>query len=243
MGAWLTALERFGTMTVAEVFEPAIELPANGFRVHSVLNTSLNDPTTIEGLHKWPSLAEVFMRDGKPLAIGELCVQPDLARTLEKLVAAAAGAPTREAGIAAARDRFYRGDIARAMIDFSESEGGWLSMEDLDAFEAEVEPAFSTTYRGATVYACGPWCQGPAVLQTLNILEGYDMAGMELGSVDYCHVILESLKAAFADRDRYYGDPRFVDVPMEGLLSKAVRRRMARPHRYGQGDRRHAGAR
>jgi gamma-glutamyltranspeptidase/glutathione hydrolase len=213
MGAWLTALERFGTMTVAEVFEPAIELPANGFRVHSVLNTSLNDPTTIEGLHKWPSLAEVFMRDGKPLAIGELCVQPDLARTLEKLVAAAAGAPTREAGIAAARDRFYGGDIARAMIDFSESEGGWLSMEDLDAFEA-------TTYRSATVYACGPWCQGPAVLQTLNILEGYDMAGMELGSVDYYHVILEPLKA-FADRDRYYGDPRFVDVPMEGLLSKA----------------------
>jgi gamma-glutamyltranspeptidase/glutathione hydrolase len=113
MGAWLTALERFGTMTVAEVFEPAIELAANGFRVHSVLNTSLNDPTTMEGLHKWPSLAEVFMRDGKPLAIGELWVQPDLARTLEKLVAAAAGAPTGEAGIAAARDRFYRGDIAR----------------------------------------------------------------------------------------------------------------------------------
>jgi gamma-glutamyltranspeptidase / glutathione hydrolase len=213
MGAWLTALERFGTMTVAEVFEPAIELAMNGFRVHGVLNSSLNDPTTMEGLHKWPSLAEVFMRDGKPLAIGELCVQPDLARTLEKLVAAAAGAPTREAGIAAARDRFYGGDIARAMIDFSESEGGWLSMEDLDAFEA-------TTYRSATVYACGPWCQGPAVLQTLNILEGYDMAGMELGSVDYYHVILEPLKA-FADRDRYYGDPRFVDVPMEGLLSKA----------------------
>ena len=220
MGAWLTALERFGTMTVSEVFEPAIELATNGFRVHSVLSSSLNDPATMEGLMRWPSLAEVFMKDGRPLAVGTLCVQHDLARTLEKLVGAAAGAPSREAGIAAARDRFYRGDIGRAMVDFSDSEGGWLSMADLDAFEAEVEPAWSTSYRGATVYACGPWCQGPVVLQTLNILEGYDMAGMELGGVDYYHVILEALKAAFADRDRYYGDPRFVDVPMEGLLSK-----------------------
>jgi len=220
MGAWLTALERFGTMSVADVFEPAIELAGNGFRVHALLHSMLADPATMEGLRKWPSLGRIFLRDGEPLAIGEHLLQPELANTLGKLVDAGSGASSREDGIRQAYDRFYRGDIARAMVDFSDAEGGWLSMEDLDAFTPEVEPACSTTYRDATVYGCGPWCQGPVVLQALNILEGYDIAGMELGSVDYYHVVLEALKAAFADRDRYYGDPRFIDVPMQGLLSK-----------------------
>lgn len=221
MGAWLTALERFGSMPLAEVFAPAIELAANGFRVHSVMRESFADPAVIDELRSYRSNAAIFLdADGHPLALGDLCVQKDLARTLEKLVEAAAGAPSREAGIAAARDRFYRGDIARTMIEFSDAHGGWLSLEDLDAFEPEVERALCTEYQGYEVYACGPWCQGPVVLQSLNILEGYDLAGMGLASVDYYHVILESLKAAFADRDRYYGDPRFVDVPLDGLLSK-----------------------
>ncbi|WMT89374.1 gamma-glutamyltransferase family protein [Pelagibacterium sp. H642] len=220
MGAWLTALERFGTISVAEAFEPAIELAENGFRVHSLLHSMLSDPATLEGLRRWSSLGRTFMRDDKPLAIGESLVQPELAKTLKKLVEASSGASSREEGIARAYDRFYRGDIARAMVEFSDSEGGWLAMEDLDAFSAEVEPAYAITYRGATVYSCGPWCQGPVVLQALNILEGYDIAAMELGGVDYYHIIVEALKAAFADRDRYYGDPRFVDVPMQGLLSK-----------------------
>ncbi len=219
MGAWLTALERFGTISVAEAFEPAVELAENGFRVHPLLSSMLDDPGMRAGLHRWPSQAAVFMRDGRPIPIGENLVQADLARTLRKLVDAASGAASREDGIAAARERFYRGDIARAMVAFCQEEGGWLSMQDLASFTPEVEPALSVSYRGATIYGCGPWCQGPVVLQALNILDGYDLAAMEIAGVDHYHVILEALKAGFADRERYYGDPRFVDVPIEGLLS------------------------
>src|SRR5918992_820117 len=107
------------------------------------------------------------------------------------------------------------------MVRFSQQQGGWLTLEDLAEFHVAVEAPVKTTYRGYEVYACGPWCQGPVVLQTLNILEGYDRAGRDRFDAEVYHLILEALKAAFADRDRYYGDPRFVDVPIDGLLSKA----------------------
>lgn len=220
MGAWLTALERFGTMTFREVAEPATELAADGFAVHSVMHDTMAEPDAVAQLRRWPSNAEIFLDgNGNPLAVGERCVQTDLAATLTKLADAGTGA-NREQGIAAARDRFYRGDIAERMVRFARDNGGWLSTSDLAGFEPEVEEALTVNYRGYDVYGCGPWCQGPLVLQTLNILEGYDLAAIPLGSVDHYHVILEALKAGFADRDRYYGDPRFVDVPLDGLLSK-----------------------
>jgi gamma-glutamyltranspeptidase/glutathione hydrolase len=107
------------------------------------------------------------------------------------------------------------------MVRFSRQQGGWLTREDLAEFRVAVEEPVKTTYRGYEVYACGPWCQGPVVLQTLNILEGYDLAGRDRFDAEVYHLILEALKASFADRDRYYGDPRFADVPIDGLLSKA----------------------
>lgn len=221
MGAWLTALERFGTMSFREVAEPAIELAANGFPVHAVMHDTLSEPSAVANLRRWPSNAAIFLDGlGEPLPVGHQCVQADLATTLSKLADAEAGSTRREEGIAAARDRFYRGDIADAMVRFSRENGGWLSAADLAEFEPEVEEALSVNYRGVDVYGCGPWCQGPVVLQTLNILEGYDLGEIPLGGADYYHIILEALKAAFADRDRYYGDPRFVAVPTAGLLSK-----------------------
>ena len=153
--------------------------------------------------------------------LGARVVQKDLAHTLRLLVEAESGATSREAGIRAARDRFYTGDIAERMVRFTREQGGWLTMQDLAEFHVAVEEPVKTTYRGYEVYACGPWCQGPVVPQTLNILEQYDLASQDRFSAEVYHLILEALKASFADRDRYYGDPRFVDVPIDGLLSKA----------------------
>ena len=218
--AWLTALERHGTLTFAQVAEPAIDLAANGFPMHHVMRDTLLEEQALRAMREWPSTAAVFLRDGQPIPIGQRVVQAELANTLELLAEAERGASTRESGIRAARDRFYRGDIAESMVAFSREQGGWITLDDLAEFQVEVENPVRTTYRSYEVYACGPWCQGPVVPQTLNILEGYDLAGMDPAGAEAYHLILEALKAAFSDRDRYYGDPRFIDVPIDGLLSK-----------------------
>jgi gamma-glutamyltranspeptidase / glutathione hydrolase len=219
--AWLTALERHGTMTFADVAAPAIELAADGFPMHDVMLDILSTPSALEGMRQWPSTRGVFLPDGHPTPLGTRVVQKDLARTLRMLAEAECGAMSREAGIRAARDRFYTGDIAEQMVRFACEQGGWLTMQDLAEFHVAVEEPVKTSYRGYEVYACGPWCQGPVVPQTLNILEKYDLASKDRFSAEVYHLILEALKASFADRDRYYGDPRFVDVPIDGLLSKA----------------------
>lgn len=220
-GAWLTALERHGTMPLSDVAEAAIDLADNGFPMHSVMfDTFTDSPGTLSRMRSWPSTREVFLaRDGHPAGLGELVVQKDLAGTLRLLCEAERGAESRAAGIRAARNRFYTGDIAEAMVAFSAREGGWLTTEDLASFQVGTEAPVMTSYRGYDVFACGPWCQGPVVPMTLNILNGYDLARHEPASTGLYHLILEALKAAFADRDRYFTDPRFGDVPMDGLLS------------------------
>ena len=175
--AWLTALERHGTMAFADVAAPAIELADDGFPMHDVMLDILSTPSALEGMRQWPSTRSVFLPDGHPLPLGARVVQKDLAQTLRMLVEAESGAMSREAGIRAARERFYTGDIAERMVRFTQEQGGWLTMQDLAEFHVAVEEPVKTTYRGYEVYACGPWCQGPVVPQTLNILEQYDLAG------------------------------------------------------------------
>ena len=219
--SWLTALARHGTMRFAEVAEAAIDLAENGFPVHTVMRETLSAAGSLKAIQGWASTREIFLDDnGTPPPVGSVLRQRDLARTLRRLAEAEAGASDRESGIAAARDRFYRGDIAEQIADFMDLEGGWMTRRDLAEFAVEVEPALSVNYRGYDVYSCGSWCQGPVVLMALNILEGYDLARMEPGSADVYHLVLEALKAAFADRDRYFGDPHHLRVPMDGLLSK-----------------------
>ena len=129
-------------------------------------------------MRQWPSTRSVFLPNGDLIPLGARVVQKDLARTLRLLVEAEGGATTREGGIRAARDRFYTGDIAEQLVRFACEQGGWLTMQDLAEFHVTVEEKpVKTTYRGYEVYACGPWCQGPVVPQTLNILEQYDLAG------------------------------------------------------------------
>src|SRR5262249_31371297 len=131
------------------------------------------------------------------------------------------------AGLAAARDAFYRGDIAAAMARFHKENGGWLTMEDLDRFHSEIEPAVRASFAGVDVYSCGPWCQGPMLLQQLAILDGMDLRSLGHNTPAYIHLLTETIKLSAADREAYYGDPHFVDVPMDILLSPdyAARRR------------------
>lgn len=221
IGAWLTALEKYGTMTFAEVATAAIDLARNGFPVTTVMNDSLTEPTALNPIRTWPSTARIYLDSaGDPLPVGALQKQPDVARLLERLAAAESGAATREAGIRAAYDLFYSGEVAHEIAEFAQSLGGWMTVDDLASFEVEEEDAVVVDYRGYQIFGCGPWCQGPVTLQAMNVLEGYDFTQIEHGSTQYYHLVLEALKAAFADRDRYYGDPRFVDVPLTGLLSK-----------------------
>jgi gamma-glutamyltranspeptidase/glutathione hydrolase len=218
LDAWVQALDRFGTMSFAEVAAPAVELAEGGFPVNHFLHANLS--RAAERLENWPSSRRVFLSRGRAPEVGERLTQPALGRTLRRLMEAERGASGRHEGLQAARDVFYKGDMARAMVCFCQQMGGILTDEDLATFGAQVEQPVVVSYRGYDVYACGPWCQGPVVLQALNILEGYDLASLPHNSARVLHLIVEALKAAFADRHTYYGDPEFVSVPIEGLLSK-----------------------
>jgi gamma-glutamyltranspeptidase/glutathione hydrolase len=143
----------------------------------------------------------------------------------------AAGRRGRAAGLAAARDAFYRGDLAAAMVRYHREHGGWLTAADLAAYRSEIVPPVRVTFRDVDVLTCGPWCQGPVLLQMLTLLDGVDLETLGHNTPAYVHLVTEAMKLAFADRERHYGDPRFVPVPMDTLLAPAYaaeRRRLIR---------------
>ena len=226
--AWLTALERYGTMSFEQVVAPALELAEKGFPLSAYVQSSLDrSEETGEGsLSAWPSTAAVFMPDGRPLRTGEPLVQKDLARSFRRLIEEerASAHKGREAAIRAARDYFYKGDIAEEMARFSQEQGGLLTLEDINDFSVKVEEPEAGRFRDYTVYTCGPWCQGPVVAQTLQMLQHDDLAGLGHNSADYIHLVSQALNLAFSDRHHYYGDPDHVDVPMKGLLSEEYTR-------------------
>lgn len=218
MDAWLTALDRWGTLSLAEVAAPAIALAGSGFVVDPFLAANLAAASPM--LEQWPASAATFLPQGRAPAAGDILVQPDLAATLELLVDAERRCPgDRRARLAAARDVFYRGPVAERMAAFVAEEGGFLDAEDLRSFAVRVEPPVALAYRGHTAYACGPWSQGPVLLQALAILSGYDLEALAPQDPAYLHLLIEALKAAFADRHAYYGDPEFVSVPLDAILS------------------------
>src|SRR5256712_10156889 len=170
---------------------------------------------------RWPSSAALYLRDGRALRLGEVLVQRELGETLRRMARAEAKAGgSREAGVRAARDEFYRGETAKRIAEFHRAEGGPLAASDLAEFSVEVGPALRTTFGRYEVAACGFWCQGPSFLQMLNFLDGVDLKTLGHNSPAYLHRLIETIKLAFADRDAYYGDPHFVKIP-DGLLSKA----------------------
>jgi gamma-glutamyltranspeptidase/glutathione hydrolase len=221
--AWITALIRFGTMTFGEVATAAIRFADEGFPMYPLLADMI--AARREKYARWPSSAAIFLPGGQPPTVGEMFVQKDLARTLRYMVDEEASAVARRgdrvAGLEAARDAFYRGDIAQAMVAFHRQEGGWLSAKDLADFHSPIEHAPSVRFAGTEVYTCGAWCQGPVLGQALNIMDAGALQAAGHNSADYLHAMAEGLKLAFADREAFYGDPRHVAVPLDGLLDPA----------------------
>ena len=219
--AALTVLERWGTMSFEEVVAPAIEYADKGFPIRpSTVNTIQRMRAFID---KWPTNTAYWLKpDGTQYKAGETIKFPGLARTLRRMVEAERDTKGRGrgAGIAAARDRFYKGDIAREMVAFLQRHGAPFDVSDFADYFAKIEEPARTTYRGYTVYKHGFGSQGPVLLQTLNILENFDLRAMGYGSADYLHTVFEAMKLAYADRDSYYADQAFVKTPAEGLLSK-----------------------
>jgi gamma-glutamyltranspeptidase/glutathione hydrolase len=217
----LVALREFGTKSFSETIQPAIDL-ADGYPIDEIRVNTIRGGTRY--LEAWPTSKKVYMPEGRIPQVGEIFRQPDLARTLRGMAAAekkalAAGA-SRAKAIDAVHDYFYKGEIARKIDEFSKNNGGLIRYDDMASFKVEPEAPVSTTFHGYTVYKTGFWTQGPSMLETLNILENFDLAGMRLNSADYIHTLVEALKLAYADRDTYYGDPKFVKIPSERLLSK-----------------------
>lgn len=237
--AWITALERFGTMSLGDAAGAAIRFAREGFVMYPLMAELIG--AFQEGYRRWPANAAIYLPGGRAPETGEVFRQTDLAGVLQHMAdeerrAAAKGG--REAGLEAARAAFYRGDIAAAICDFHAAEGGLLGREDLAGFRVEVEAPLCYRYGELDVYSCPPWCQGPALLQMLAILDGVGSAALD--SVARAHVVLEAMKLAFVDRERHYGDPRFHEVPMAALLSPAHAARQraaidpARARRHGE---------
>jgi len=219
LDAVVTALDRFGTKSLSQVMQPAIEL-ADGVPIDELRASYIE--RTRKVYEPWPSSAKVFLPGGRAPKPGEMFAQPDLARTLREIVKAerTAASRGRHAALRAARDYFYKGVIARRISAFCEANGGLLRASDFAAFHAKVEEPAHSSYRGYEVYKTGFFAQGPVMLEALNVLEGYDLRAMKHNSADYIHTLTEAMKLGFADRDRYYGDPDFVRVPASELLSK-----------------------
>ncbi|MFO7636334.1 MAG: gamma-glutamyltransferase family protein [Clostridia bacterium] len=229
-GALITALSRFGRLSLAKVLEPAIQLAENGFPVYQGFRdalTSCNDRFRDE----WPSSARLYLPDGKVPETGELFMNKDLAETFRTLVKAEADnlGKGREKALQAARDAFYLGDIAARIVAFQAKthvrdangtvSNGLLTEEDFSRYETRIEETFSVEYKGLTVHKAGFWSQGPVFLQQLNLLKHFNLDGMDPLGHEYIHTVVEVSKLAFADREKYYGDPEHADVPERGLLS------------------------
>lgn len=226
--AALTVLDRWGTMRFEQVAARAIEYSNRGFPLRPLTAKAIEG--NLEFFKKWPDNQRYWLKpDGSMYQAGETIKLPTLGRTLASMVEAerAAAGRGRAAGIAAARDRFYKGDIARAMVAFLKQHQAPFEHDDFAEFFAKIEEPATTSYRGYQVYKQSFGSQGPVLLETLNILEQFDLRSMKRNSADYIHTVVEALKLAYADRDTYYADPQFVRVPAEGLLSKAYARERA----------------
>lgn len=241
-GGLMTMLAEYGTMSLKEVLAPAMQL-AEGYPIEAQTANSIERGK--EQIKQWPYSKKVFLphlgeKREAPHA-GEVFVQKDLLETLRKLVDAEQQAlkkgKTRREAIYAANERFYKGDIAKEFVRGCQEQGGLITEQDLANWKVKIEEPLMTNYRGIEVYKLQQWTQGPAMLQTLNILEHFDLKSMGYNSTQYIHTLYQAMNLAFADRDFYYGDPAFApEEPMKGLLSKEYARQRSQQIQPGQND-------
>ena len=217
--AWYILLDRWGTMSFEQVLQPAIDLAENGFPLSEGRARMIAGSQKIL---KYPSTMKIYKPNGEAPKAGEIFRNPDLARTLKKLVEAEKEnqAKGRHEALKAARDRFYKGDIAREMADFSEANGGLFRYEDFVEYTAKVETPVSVDYRGYQIYKNPSASQGPTELIALNLLEGYDLKALGHNSADFISTNVEVMKLAMADREKFLGDMDYIKIPYDGLLSK-----------------------
>lgn len=241
-GGLMTMLAEWGTMSVADVLAPAIQL-ADGYPIEAQTANSIE--RSKDRIKEWPYSTAVMLphleAEREAPVAGEIFVQADLAATLRKLVEAEqqalAAGRSREEAIYAAYDRFYKGDIAEEIARSVQEQGGLITKEDLANWEVKIEEPVRTTYKGIDVYKLTHWTQSPVLLQALNILEGFDLKSMGYNSTRYIHTLYQAMNLAYADRDFYYGDPYFPpEEPIEGLLSKEYARERGKLIRKDRND-------
>ncbi len=241
-GGLLVMLAEYGTMSLAQVLAPAIEM-ADGYPMEAQAADTIE--RWKDTLRQWPASARTFLvhqgESREAPEAGEIFRQPDLAATLRRLVEAEAGAlkagGTRQQALMAAYERFYKGDIAQAFVRGSRELGGLHTLEDLANWKVHIEEPAHTNYKGIDVYKLTHWVQGPVMLQALNMLEGMDLKSMGYNSTRYIHTLYQAMNLAFADRDFYYGDPYFPpEEPIAGLLSKDYAHQRARLIRPDHND-------
>lgn len=227
--AWLTALDTFGTMSFGTVAKTAIHLAEDGFPANPGFIKNLLELPILgfeealqKGISGFEHAKSVFFPNGKLPNVGDRIVQPDLARTLQRLVDVEAKnrGSGRHSALQAARDEFYKGKIGKDLVDYVQSKGGFLTYDDMANFHVGLEDPVKTVYRDVEVYCCGPWCQGPVNVIALNILEQHNLSAMTHNSAEYIHLLASAFDLAFADRYQYVGDPKFVEIPLNELLSK-----------------------
>ena len=217
--SWITALERFGTMSFGEVASAAIRFASEGFPMYPLMSEFIT--INQASYESYPASKKIFLPTGKPPLPGEMFVQADLGRTLQYMadVEKANRRKGRRLALRAARDAFYKGDIAAAIVKHHKKVGGLMRMEDFAEFSIKFEPTVKAKFNGVEVHACGPWSQGPVLPMALNILKNDNLQALGHNSPEYIHVVTEALKLAFADRHQHFGDPNFIKVPMKGLMS------------------------
>ncbi|MBJ57737.1 MAG: gamma-glutamyltransferase [Rickettsiales bacterium] len=228
--AWMLLLKDYGTMSLSEVLQPAIEYARNGYPIVPKITETIE---TVRELFstEWTESAKLYLPNGQPPRPGSIFKNTTLADTYERIVAEAEKTSSnRERQIEAARDIWYRGWVAETIDKFCRDEAvmdvsgrkhsGLLTAEDMASWTSTYDEVASYNYGEYTVCKCGPWSQGPVLLQQLAILDGMDIQSMDPLGADFVHSVIEAVKLSFADREAYYGDPGFVDVPLEILLSK-----------------------
>ncbi len=247
ISALLTMLSHYGTMSFTDVVESALGFARDGFPTYQLLHNAIGSPDRLPNIQTYPASAQIYLPNGKPPVLGSLFVQTDLARTLSLMVEAEQHAihqgQSRDSAIQAARDVFYKGDVARRMVQALQALGGLYTEADFADYDSPLEDPIATTYRGYEIFTNRTWTQGITLLQALNILEGFELSALGHNSPAAIHLQVEALKLAFADREAYVGDPDHVDVPVDGLLSKeyaALRRGLIDPNKaqavYPPGD-------
>lgn len=227
--AWTTLLADYGTMDLETVLAPAIHYAATGIPVVHQIREAIRVNAPMFRDH-WTSSADIYLPGGELPEVGSLLKNPGLADMFQRLVGEAKSAGGREAGIAAARRAFSQGFVAEAIDEFCRSNEvvdssgrgfrGLLTGDDMAGWSAGYEDPVAIDHGGLRIHKCGPWSQGPVLLQGLRLLERFDITAMEPAGADFVHTVVEAMKLAYADRDTYYGDPEVSDVPLEQLLSR-----------------------